>query len=210
VGKRFLTSFFFLSRWLDEQFNWNCQTNGNNGGVVGHYTQMVWSASKQLGCAAVVCNSNSPFGGRFGSRWTNVVCHYGPAGNVNGRNAITGQEPIGRCGNCARSARTEDTTWGVKDEDDVLEVCVPKAAATADGAEAASPCVCPDSSVDTPCAPPAEVPCTNPPVKCSDGSTRYPRRPDCKAACDDSLSTASAASAAMAAGALTAGAVLVL
>jgi hypothetical protein len=198
----------FFKGWLDEQFNWNCATNAASG-VVGHYTQMVWSSTQEVGCAAVVCNSNSPFGGRFGQRWTNVVCNYSPAGNFNGRNAITGQQPIGKCGNCARSARTADTTWGVADEDDVLEVCVPKDAATTEGAEAASACVCPsDPAVETPCAPPAEAACTNQPITCKNGVTLYPRQPDCTVTCD---STTDAASATLAtAGALAAGAVLVL
>ena len=65
--------------WIDEQFDWNCQRNTNTG-VVGHYTQVIWASTQRLGCASIVCNSNSPFGSGFGSAWTNVVCHYDPPG----------------------------------------------------------------------------------------------------------------------------------
>lgn len=173
---------------------------------------MVWSASRQLGCAAIVCNDNSPFGNRFGSRWTNVVCHYDPPGNFNGRNAITGQEPRGQCGTCARSVRTEDTTWGVQDEDDTLEVCVPQNAATMDGSElGSSKCVCPfDPTIEGPCIPEAEAPCSNPPVTCSDGTTLYPRQPDCSVECPAGSGAIEAAVASGAAAVTAAAAVLVL
>jgi len=205
----FFSHFFsFVVSWLDEQFNWNCEANSGNG-VVGHYTQMIWRASTQLGCAAVVCNENSPFGGRFGSKWTNVVCHYGEAGNFVGVHplALRGQNRLA-CGSCARSVRTEDTTWGVKDEQDVLEVCVPQNAATADGSENTGSCVCPDGVTDGPCAPPAEVACPNAAgVQCKDGTTLYPRQPSCSVTCPPETS---ATSAALAAGALAAGAIMVL
>lgn len=46
------------------------------GKVCGHYTQMVWKHSTQVGCARAVCED---------SREQVWVCHYRPAGNVVGQ-----------------------------------------------------------------------------------------------------------------------------
>ncbi|KAI5795034.1 CAP domain-containing protein [Geopyxis carbonaria] len=43
----------------------------------GHFTQMVWKATKEVGCARVQCGSNV-IGGDF------TVCQYLPAGNMGG------------------------------------------------------------------------------------------------------------------------------
>ena len=38
----------------------------------GHFTQVVWAATTQLGCGVSTCTSNSPFGASFPT-WTLVV-----------------------------------------------------------------------------------------------------------------------------------------
>ncbi len=43
---------------------------------VGHYTQMVWPATRELGCATSVCNNNMI-----------LVCNYYPPGNYLGESA---------------------------------------------------------------------------------------------------------------------------
>jgi len=48
------------------------------GEVCGHYTQIVWRTSENLGCGIKLCNTGSPFGG---GSWTFVVCNYDPPGN---------------------------------------------------------------------------------------------------------------------------------
>lgn len=46
----------------------------------GHYTQMVWAATTQLGCGTSNCSTGTPFGAQY-PQWTNTVCNYTPPGN---------------------------------------------------------------------------------------------------------------------------------
>jgi hypothetical protein len=52
-----------------------------NGGVIGHFTQVVWRSTTKVGCGA-----NSKCSNMFGDGWANnvVVCRYDPAGNLEG------------------------------------------------------------------------------------------------------------------------------
>ncbi|GAA5878043.1 hypothetical protein JCM16303_002828 [Sporobolomyces ruberrimus] len=49
--------------------------------VYSHFTQMVWKATTQLGCAAVTCPPGSIFDAKYGNS-TFYVCEYNPPGNV--------------------------------------------------------------------------------------------------------------------------------
>lgn len=44
--------------------------------ATGHFTQIVWKGSQQIGCAYVACN------GKNGTHGNYLVCEYSPAGNV--------------------------------------------------------------------------------------------------------------------------------
>lgn len=61
--------------WYDEIKDWNFATSASNGGVTGHFTQVVWKTTTKVGCAVANCPgmlmANSIF----------VVCRYSPAGN---------------------------------------------------------------------------------------------------------------------------------
>jgi hypothetical protein len=50
-------------------FKQNCDPPVN-----GHFTQVVWRSTQQIGCGRVTCNIN----GQMGTHW---VCRYAPAGN---------------------------------------------------------------------------------------------------------------------------------
>jgi uncharacterized protein YkwD len=54
-----------------------------SGHVCGHYTQLVWRDTTQVGCATKVCSTNSPFGGF--PQWQIWVCDYSPPGNFAGQ-----------------------------------------------------------------------------------------------------------------------------
>lgn len=73
-----------ITSWADEAANYTHDTNTcATGKVCGHYTQVVWRASKQLGCGKATCVANSPFGG--GGTWYFWVCDYAPPGNYLGQ-----------------------------------------------------------------------------------------------------------------------------
>src|SRR3954471_4051918 len=61
-----------VQRWASESVNFDYKSNKCNG-VCGHYTQIVWSGTKEVGCAVA----------RGGIRevW---VCEYNPPGNYVG------------------------------------------------------------------------------------------------------------------------------
>jgi pathogenesis-related protein 1 len=57
--------------WGSEKKNYAGQAlTKANVSAVGHYTQMVWSITSEIGCAKVACNNQLI-----------VICHYSPIGN---------------------------------------------------------------------------------------------------------------------------------
>jgi hypothetical protein len=65
-----------VNLWASEAANYNYQNNSCSG-VCGHYTQIVWRTSVDLGCAKGECPNLT--------YRTSVVCNYGPGGNSGGR-----------------------------------------------------------------------------------------------------------------------------
>lgn len=75
-GVQSVTADQVAKAWGDERHDYDHSSNTcARGKVCGHYTQMVWRATKRLGCAYRICSDK-------GQLW---VCHYRPAGNVIGR-----------------------------------------------------------------------------------------------------------------------------
>jgi len=65
--------------WYNEINDYDFSSgNSRNGKAVGHFTQLVWKGSKQIGCAYSIGNSGG---------WTHyyVCCDYFPGGNVIGQ-----------------------------------------------------------------------------------------------------------------------------
>jgi uncharacterized protein YkwD len=64
-----------VKEWQSEKQYYRGQTlNLSNWYDSGHYTQMVWKNSEEMGCAKVECNGNII-----------VVCNYDPPGNILGQ-----------------------------------------------------------------------------------------------------------------------------
>ena len=62
--------------WADEMRNYRHQSNScRQGKICGHYTQIVWRDTQEIGCAKAVCRDQSQI-------W---VCNYNPPGNYIGK-----------------------------------------------------------------------------------------------------------------------------
>ena len=62
--------------WADEKHDYRYRSNSCRGGeICGHYTQIVWRDTQEIGCAKVVCRDQSQL-------W---VCNYNPPGNYGGK-----------------------------------------------------------------------------------------------------------------------------
>src|SRR5919109_4021378 len=60
-----------VDKWGSEKQNYNYRKNSCSG-VCGHYTQVVWKNSVEVGCGMAICDNKSQV-------W---VCNYNPPGNV--------------------------------------------------------------------------------------------------------------------------------
>lgn len=61
--------------WVDEKQYYSYDTNDCEvGQMCGHYTQVVWRDSRNIGCARVVCDNGDVF----------MTCNYDPPGNYIG------------------------------------------------------------------------------------------------------------------------------
>lgn len=73
--------------WLEEEACYNyaadsCHPEDCAGAACGHYTQVVWRATRRIGCAENHCQSGFPGGS---GAWHYVVCNYDPPGNIIGQ-----------------------------------------------------------------------------------------------------------------------------
>ncbi|XP_065914411.1 peptidase inhibitor 16-like [Dysidea avara] len=74
---------FLFTLWHDERQHYTYSTRSCDANqVCGHYTQVVWATSNQLGCGATMCATVEGF---RGTNALNLVCNYGPAGNFRGQ-----------------------------------------------------------------------------------------------------------------------------
>ncbi len=66
-----------VNLWASEGANYNYATNSCSGQFgCGHYTQVVWRTTLEVGCAVANC-ANLQFGNA-------IICDYGPGGNSGG------------------------------------------------------------------------------------------------------------------------------
>jgi hypothetical protein len=66
-----------VNLWASEGSKYDYATNTCSSGTCGHYTQIVWRATVEIGCAVGVCPNLT--------YRTSLVCNYGPGGNSGGR-----------------------------------------------------------------------------------------------------------------------------
>ncbi len=69
----------WASEWSGYHYDTNTCTLPDPPGC-GHYTQLVWRSTVNVGCALVTCSTGWPFGGTPGP-WDFWVCDYEPPGN---------------------------------------------------------------------------------------------------------------------------------
>lgn len=64
-----------VGMWAEERVSYDRNSNSCRAGdVCGHYTQLVWRETRELGCGMAACGSTQVW-----------VCNYSPAGNYTGQ-----------------------------------------------------------------------------------------------------------------------------
>ncbi|BGP31185.1 hypothetical protein JCM10296v2_002949 [Rhodotorula toruloides] len=78
---------YAISLWSDEEAKYNYDKPGY-ADATGHFTQMVWKGTTQLGCAQAYCD---PLSFPSSSSWSGYfyVCEYASAGNIVGSDSAT-------------------------------------------------------------------------------------------------------------------------
>jgi len=94
--------------WYNETVFFNCPANTcATDQVCGHYTQIIWDTTTQVGCGYTHCTINTPFGSNFPD-WDFLVCDYNPAGNVVGEAPV----PAADCNLSPPATTAKPTTQG--------------------------------------------------------------------------------------------------
>ncbi|KAM9828290.1 uncharacterized protein ACBT44_021808 [Syngnathus typhle] len=102
-----------LEKWFLENLFYDFHNNScDENKMCGHYTQMVWSDTHRVGCAAHLCNKME------GLAWEKIsflVCNYYPAGNYESeRPYVEGDS----CSRCPEELQTCENNLCVPDMDD--------------------------------------------------------------------------------------------
>jgi len=122
-----------IEAWSGEKKDYTYSTNQcASGKMCGHYTQVVWANSVEVGCAAAQC----PKMVVSGQTWTNalfIVCDYRSPGNVVG-------EPIYKSGTSCLNCDSEGTGAGYKCVNKLCSKCSPSTDSTCKCGTPASPC----------------------------------------------------------------------
>ncbi|XP_004230668.1 pathogenesis-related leaf protein 4-like [Solanum lycopersicum] len=75
MGSGDFTAVQAVNLWVGEKKNYDYASNTCREGMCGHYTQVVWKNTEQVGCARLKCSNGE---------WWFVSCNYYPPGNYVG------------------------------------------------------------------------------------------------------------------------------
>jgi hypothetical protein len=82
-GYPYLGFDYLVTQWKDEETAYNCQTNTCSG-VCGHFTQLTWKETTEVGCALTDCpGSGCGFPDEYKVEY--FVCQYRVPGNMGGK-----------------------------------------------------------------------------------------------------------------------------
>lgn len=71
-----VTAKYVVDYWAEERFNYDYSSASCKvGKVCGHYTQIVWKDTREVGCGRALCQRGEEI-------W---VCNYNPEGNIKGK-----------------------------------------------------------------------------------------------------------------------------
>lgn len=71
-----VTAKYVVDYWAEERFNYDYLSDSCKAGkACGHYTQIVWRETREVGCGRALCQGGEEI-------W---VCNYNPAGNTKGK-----------------------------------------------------------------------------------------------------------------------------
>ncbi|XP_018013741.1 venom allergen 5 [Hyalella azteca] len=76
-----------IDSWINEVNNVVAPAMTSNGGVIGHYTQVVWYETREVGCGVFTNNQKCAWAGWNKFYCAKYICNYGPAGNMVDENA---------------------------------------------------------------------------------------------------------------------------
>ncbi|XP_013407800.1 GLIPR1-like protein 1 isoform X2 [Lingula anatina] len=79
--------------WDEEKKWYDLSSNScNDGEMCGHYTQVVWATTRQVGCGINMCTNGAIFG-----TWYYIVCRYWPQGNWMGTKPYIAGPSCSKC-----------------------------------------------------------------------------------------------------------------
>lgn len=91
-----------VDNWAEERKK--CSLSPNTGinsfGGIGHYTQIIWSTTTQIGCGIAICPNGAMI----------CVCNYSPAGNYVGRSPLEHQNENIDYDNNKKNTNNEDNS----------------------------------------------------------------------------------------------------
>ncbi|EME79984.1 uncharacterized protein MYCFIDRAFT_18029, partial [Pseudocercospora fijiensis CIRAD86] len=82
LASNFQTPTLAISAWAQEEKTYN-YAHGKFSEKEGHFTQLVWQNTTQIGCGLVQCDNNDA--ADSGVKGAYLVCEYSPRGNVEGQ-----------------------------------------------------------------------------------------------------------------------------